>query len=263
MNGAGSPEAPHAALVDRQFGAQAAAYVASAVHAQGPDLDEMAALFAAAPGRLLDLGCGGGHVALRMVGIGAPEGAAVVACDLSPAMLAAVAAQARERGLHQLSTQQGVAEHLPFPDAGFDWVMSRYSAHHWADLDAGLREAARVLRPGGRLVVADVIAPEPVPMDTFLQTIEFIRDPSHVRDYTGAEWRARLERAGLRVAGATTRRLRLEFGSWVARMRTPADSVAVIRALQAAASETVRQYFTVEADGSFTVDTLVIAARRD
>src|SRR5690348_9251200 len=116
------------ALVDQQFGAQAAAYLNSAVHAQGPDLEALAALVAGRDGaRVLDLGCGGGHVSFAV----AKQVREVVAYDLSSDMLAVVAAAARERGLANVSTQQGVAEKLPFAVASFDYVFSRYSAHHW------------------------------------------------------------------------------------------------------------------------------------
>ena len=250
----------HAALVDRQFGDQAAAYVTSVVHATGEDLRQIETLLhGQANARVLDLGCGGGHVALTV----APHVASVVAYDLSPGMLAAVATQAAERGLTQLRTQQGQAESLRFADRSFDWVLSRFSAHHWHDLDAGLRETARVLAPGGHAVFADVIAPPAALADTFLQAIELLRDPSHARDYTQAEWDRRLRQAGLRPLTATPRRLRLDFTSWLARMRTPELHAMAIRSLLDGAPADVRAHFMVEPDHSLTVDTLVVVAERD
>src|SRR6185437_12969138 len=135
-------------------------------------------------GRALDLGCGGGHVSFAV----APHVCEVVAYDLSAEMLAVVATAAHERGLRNLATQQGVAERLPFADASFDYVFSRWSAHHWRDLEAGLREAARVLKPGGTAVFIDTATPAQALLDTFLQAIELLRDPSHVRDYSQVEW---------------------------------------------------------------------------
>ncbi|MDQ0395932.1 class I SAM-dependent methyltransferase [Labrys monachus] len=246
-------------LVTHQFGSQAAAYVASVVHARGEDLEAMAAEVAAArPARVLDLGCGGGHVSFAA----SPFAGTVTAYDLSADMLAAVAGEAARRGLANIRTQQGSAEHLPFADGSFDMVMSRFSAHHWGDVPAALREAFRVAAEGGTLVFADVTAPPRPVSDTFLQTIEMLRDPSHVRDYTVAEWEAMLAAAGFTVTATRAMRLRLDFTSWIARMRTPPVFVEAIRALQAVTSAEVREHFAVEEDGTFTLDTAVFVAKR-
>jgi SAM-dependent methyltransferase len=247
----------HDNLVAGQFGPRAEAYVASAVHAAGPDLDRLAAIAAAhAGGRALDLGCGGGHVAYRL----APHMASVVAYDLSDEMLAAVARTAAERGLANVSVRQGRAERLPFADGAFDFVASRYSAHHWGDLQAGLNEARRVLRPGGHAVFIDGLAPGRPAVDTHLQAVELLRDTSHVRDYGADEWAGALQRAGFDQRSMARYRLRLEFASWVERMRTPPHYVQAILALQAGAPEEVRQALGVEADGSFLLDVILLEA---
>jgi SAM-dependent methyltransferase len=247
------------ALINTQFGARAGAYLTSAVHAQGPDLEALAALVAGkSAARVLDLGCGGGHVSFAV----AKAVREVVAYDLAPEMLAVVSAAARERGFGNLSTQQGVAEKLPFAEASFDYVFSRYSAHHWRDLDLGLREAARALKPGGTAAFVDTVAPGQPLLDTFLQTVELLRDPSHVRDYSRAEWLAAIGRAGLFAGRASEHRVRLDMRSWLERMRTPPVQADAIRALEAVMSESVTQHFAIEADGTFTIDVLTVFATK-
>ncbi len=246
-------------LADRQFSPRAAAYVASLVHAAGEDLDELKAFvaekgFAAA----LDLGCGGGHVGFTM----APYVANVIAYDLSDAMLAAVAREAATRGLANITTRQGKAERLPFDDASFDFVATRYSAHHWLDVPAALREVQRVLKPGAPLLVMDVIAPDDVLSDTFIQTVEMLRDPSHVRDYSVREWTEMLKAAGFAPDAAKRRHIHIDYTSWITRMQTPKVQAEAIRALMAQAPEAVRAHFALEADGSFRLDTASVVATK-
>ena len=244
--------AAHEALVATQFGPHARAYVESAAHAEGADLARLAALVAARPGaRVLDLGCGGGHVTYAV----APHAAEVVATDLSPQMLAAVADEAAARGFRNVRIARGTAEGLPFPDASFDVVLTRMSAHHWHDVGAGLAGMRRVLRQGGLTVVVDVVAPDDAPLhDTFLQAVEILRDPSHVRDYSPTQWLAMLRAAGFTPSAPVVSRLRLDFAPWIARIGTPDLLSQAIRGLQARMPPEVAERFEIEADGSFTID---------
>lgn len=245
----------HEAVVESQFGPRARAYVESAVHAQGEDLQRLNGLARdAGPVRALDLGCGGGHVAYTL----ARHAGTVTATDLSAEMLAAVAATAREKGLPNIETALAPAEDLPFADGAFDFLACRYSAHHWRDFAAGIRQARRVLKPGAPAIFIDAYAPHTALLDTHLQAIELLRDTSHARNYSAAEWLATLAGAGFAVSAMHTWRLRMDFAVWTARMRTPAVNQAAIRALQAAASDAVRSHFAIEDDGSFMLDIQMI-----
>lgn len=247
----------HETIVDDQFGAQANAYVLSAVHAAGDDLDALEAVAAREkPDRAVDVGSGGGHVAYRL----ASHARLVTAVDLSAAMTEAVMGTARQRGLSNIETCVAPAERMPFDDASFDFLACRFSAHHWRDFAAGLREARRIVKPGATAVFIDVVSPGHAGFDTHLQTVEILRDPSHVRDYTASEWMAALDRAGFRVRNTQTRRLRIDYPSWIERMRTPEAHQAAIRSLQRGASAETATYYAIEQDGSFTLDTLQIEA---
>lgn len=175
-------------------------------------------------------------------------------------MLGVVATEATRRELPNITTRQGSVDQMPFADASIDLVVTRFSAHHWRDVRAGLAEIRRVLKPAGTLVVIDVVAAENALFDTVLQTVEILRDASHVRDYRLSEWIAMLQAAGLTVGDNDRWLLPMVFDTWVARMRTPELRVAAIRDVFAQASDEVRQYFRVQPDGTFNIDVAWIQA---
>jgi ubiquinone/menaquinone biosynthesis C-methylase UbiE len=236
--------------VTHQFSRMAANYAVSPVHAAGVDLAKMVqAAELTGEERVLDAGCGAGHTALLF----APHVREVVAFDLSAEMLAQVQALAAERGLANVRIEQGDVEGMPFADESFDLVTSRYSAHHWPQPERALAEIRRVLAPGhGRFLLSDVVSFEEYTTDTFVQAIELLRDPSHVRDHTPAQWLAMLAESGLQGEVVLTWPLRLDFASWVARMATPPEQVAMLRRLLDMAPHEVRSALAVESDHSFT-----------
>ena len=249
----------HHDKVDQQFGSQASAYLTSAVHAAGRDLERLSARLADFPdARLLDMGCGAGHASF----IAAAQVKEVVAYDLSEQMLSVVNGAAKTRGIFNIMTQQGYAEVLPFDDGSFDVVISRYSAHHWHDVGKALREVKRVLKPGGVVIFMDVMSPGHPVLDIWLQTVEALRDTSHVRNYSSGEWLSLFNDAGLVSQNLLCDRLNLEFTSWIARMRTPEALADAIRIYQQSASDEVQHYFELQGDGSFTSDIIMVEAKK-
>jgi len=168
-------------------------------------------------------------------------------------MLSMVSQTAAARGLSGIETRSGGAETLPFAEGTFDLAASRFSAHHWRHLEAGVREMCKVIRPGGCLLMIDSLGHEDPLVDTYLQAIELLRDPSHVRNRSLSQWRSLLGAAGVRDLQWTQWSLRLDFESWVERMRTPPARVEVIRELQRGAAREVHAALGLEADGSFSI----------
>ncbi len=249
------------ARVREAFGESAEAYVASPGHAGGADLNRLVEL--AAPSlsdRALDISTGGGHTALAL----ASHVAHMTASDLTPRMLAAARDFLTASGVTNASYVIADAEKLPFLDASFDLVTVRIAPHHYASITAAVREMARVLVPGGRLVVIDNVAPEDATLDELGNRWEKWRDPSHVRNYTVSEWRSFLADAGLEITDVETQRKVYDFVSWTARMRMPADERAKLEADILAAPAEARAYFAVtESDGrlvSWSADFLIARA---
>jgi SAM-dependent methyltransferase len=211
--------------VRAQFGKTAAAYVSSATHAAGEDLERLIALAAPqASERALDVGCGVGHTLQRV----APVVAFAVGADATLEML--LAGRAGVVTAPNAAFAQSDATALPFADASFDLVTCRLAAHHFSDAASAFREVARVLRRGGRFVLVDNYAPDNPALDAFINELETLRDASHVRNHTLAGWRALLEDAGLRAgteASLLTTKLTTE--NWLERSQTPPDHAAEVR----------------------------------
>jgi ubiquinone/menaquinone biosynthesis C-methylase UbiE len=240
--------------IQQQFGAAASRYATSSYHQLSPDLDAMlAAANCRGQERVLDVGTGTGHTALAF----APHVAAVVGVDFTPAMLDQGRQLAAERGVANVAFEHGDAMALPYADASFDLVTCRVCAHHFTDPARAVREAARVLRPGGQFLLVDSVAPEDPAEDTFFNTIELLRDRCHVRNHRVSEWREMLAAAGFVAEHLDTFAVPLEFEEWVDRIGTPETERAALRALFAGASEAVTARFGLRTGPEWGFDVLI------
>ena len=224
--------------VQNNFGKVAAEYVTSKVHASGPDLAwlvENAALNGSE--RVLDVATGGGHTAFAL----APYAAEVVALDLTQPMLAVARKEAETRGLTNISYVAGDAHELPFANESFDVVTCRHAPHHFPRIQQAVSEWARVLKPGGKLLLVDSASPEEAEAAAVLHEIESLRDPSHMRNHSLTEWTAYLNTAGFHVSSAREWGLFLDIPTWTQRMRTPPESVAAIERLMREATPATRE----------------------
>jgi SAM-dependent methyltransferase len=185
---------------------RADAYRTSPIHSEGEDLDLVVEWCEPGPGvTVLDVATGGGHVARRL----REAGASVVTVDPAPGMKADTTA---------------TAENLPFADASFDAVACRVAAHHFADVLSAVKEMARVAK--SRVVICD---------NTFVseasEEADRARDPSHVRNYSQAEWHSFFELAGLEVADEQFMHRPLEIQPWLDRTQTPPADQERVREL--------------------------------
>lgn len=182
----------------QRFGQFAQGYVASKGHASGSDLERLVELAQPQPDWwMLDIATGGGHTALKF----APLVGRVIALDLTPAMLAAAQRFILEKGVTHAAFTAGDAEQLPFAANTFDLVTSRIAPHHFPNCWQFVQDAARVLRPGGLLIVEDNTVPDDDRAARYVDAFERLRDPSHHRMYAGYEWQGMFLDAGLTVEG--------------------------------------------------------------
>lgn len=193
--------------------------------------------------RALDVATGTGFTALAF----APYVAQVIGLDVSPGMLAQARKHAAEQGIANADFQEGAAEHLPFPDAGFDLVTCRIAPHHFLSVTQFVGEVARVLKPGGRFLLADTSVPDNDPeADHWQNTVEALRDPSHVRNYTPAEWRSFLTEASLTIeAHDDSGGIPITLNDWLTKAGCTPTQSAAVRTEFAAATPAITQTYQI------------------
>jgi len=159
----------------------------------------------------LDVACGPGLLACAFARVVRHA----VGIDLTPAMLDQARKSQADQGLQNLSWHQGDVYSLPFPGSHFSIVSSRFAFHHLEAPLAALQEMCRVVKPGGRVVVADM-APAPEKAAA-LNAEERLRDPSHVRAMAMAELIRLFAQAGLPEPRVSTYRLEGELEDLLSR----------------------------------------------
>jgi ubiquinone/menaquinone biosynthesis C-methylase UbiE len=173
---------------------------------------------------VLDVACGPGIITAAL----ALRAREVVAFDLTPEMLSQARQRCSRAGLTNVTFREGTATEMPFADASFDAVVTRLSLHHFQHPAEPLAEMARVLKPGGALVVADVSSSEVAAESELHNAIEIMRDPSHVRMLPESELLNAIGRAGLMVEEHTHWDEAREFEEWVRIVDDP-DRVSPLR----------------------------------
>jgi ubiquinone/menaquinone biosynthesis C-methylase UbiE len=230
-------------LVQDQFGRNAAHYLTSKPHARGKSLERLITLTAPQKDwRVLDIATGGGHVAYTF----APHVARVWATDITQEMLDQVKSEAAKRGLANVRVAYAKAEALPFEDASLDLVTCRIAPHHFDSIPEFLAEVHRVLKPGATAAIVDNVVPAG-PVGDYINAFERLRDPSHLRAWTMAEWRTAFVAATLAVGHEEELDKIMEFRTWAARY----DAVmqALLRAMLTLAAPEVKAVLDPKGDG--------------
>jgi ubiquinone/menaquinone biosynthesis C-methylase UbiE len=226
-----------------QYAGVAERYATSESHARGDDLawfGERAA--AIRPTLALDVACGGGFSTRALAG----AGHRVVATDLTPE--AAAAARAATSPDLPVTWAAAAAEQLPFRDASFAVVGCRIAPHHFGDVGRFVLESARVLGPGGTLLVVDTTVPEDPDAARWIDDVERLRDPSHVRALPESAWTELVDRAGLRLEETTTVRKGHPLEAWLSRSGCEGDAAEEVRRRMREAPASIVSHWSVELD---------------
>ncbi|NDJ63118.1 MAG: class I SAM-dependent methyltransferase [Chloroflexi bacterium] len=230
-----------------RFSRFAAGYVTSATHAQGHDLDRLLALSEAQPTWIaLDIATGGGHTALKL----APHVRRVIATDYALPMLDAARAFIDAQGLENVRYAPADAENLPFAANRFDLVTCRIAAHHFPDAYRFVCESARVLKPGGRLIVQDHLLPDDAQAAKYIEAFERLRDPSHHQAFADYEWRGMCLDAGLIVDHSEPLRRAAKMIPWAERQGCSPAVIERLHILMVQAPEAVAAWMNIQCAGT-------------
>ena len=228
-------DATHEDLILDQFTRQAT------VFSTAPTITDEDALQmiveAARPGpddRLLDVACGPGLVVCAF----APHVCDATGIDVTPAMLDRARKLAADKDLANVAWRRGDVYSLPYDDASFTIITTRFSFHHFLDPAAVLREMVRVCAAGGRIVVVDDYASEDPAKAAAFNHLEKLRDPSHSRCLTLTELKGFFGAVGLPDPDASFYELRGDVPSLLARsFPNPGDDVKIIEMFKASAAD--------------------------
>jgi len=160
--------------------------------------------------RVLDIATGTGEFARAI----APHVATVVGLDATDAMMEQGKKFIEQAGIENISFQKGVVQELPFQDGTFDIVSSRYAFHHFSDPRPVISEMARVCKPGGHVIIVDIIVPDE---STAVESnyYEWLCDQSYTRALDPGAFETYFRLLGLELVSARTRVLEIDFIEWM------------------------------------------------
>jgi ubiquinone/menaquinone biosynthesis C-methylase UbiE len=215
----------HGELIRDQFTRQATPFSTAAPIASEAALRVIVEAAQARPDdTVLDVACGGGIVVCGF----APHVRHATGIDMTPAMLWRARQLAAEKGVGNVSWQEGDVTRLPYPDGAFTIVVTRFAVHHFPDPPTVFREMVRVCAPGGRIVVVDSYASADPTKAAEFNRLEKLRDPSHVRCLALTELKGLFRTAGLGEPRQTFSELRDTVVNLLARsFPNPGDDATI------------------------------------
>src|ERR1700733_9124695 len=169
----------------------------------------------------IDLACGPGTYTRPL----AARVRHAIGADLTPAMVEKARAEAARDGIANIEFVCADIYALPFADGSAGIVSCGYAFHHMTDPERALAEMARVVQPGGRVAITDIIVPEGCDA-SFQNAVERVRDPSHTTTQSAANFHAMIRSLGLRVVSENIHDNWHDFDVWMSNAcKSPGDLV--------------------------------------
>ena len=221
-----SPDSSHLDKIRERFTETADVFARTVRRTRSEEAEELAerataGLANAKKMLAIDLACGPGTYTRPL----AARVRQAIGADLTPAMVEKARAEAARDGITNIEFVCADIYALPFADGAAGIVSCGYAFHHMTDPARALAEMSRVLQPGGRLAVTDIIVPEGCD-GAFQNHVEQVRDPSHTITQSAANFRAMIRKLGLRVVSEHEHDNWHDFDVWMGNAcKTPGDPV--------------------------------------
>jgi ubiquinone/menaquinone biosynthesis C-methylase UbiE len=248
----------------KTFSKSARRYLDSTDHRTGADLvvisETARALF---PGVTLDIATGAGH-ALRAA---APYSGYALAVDLTAEMLKVAREHLSGAGLNQMGYMQARADRLPLPDESVNLVTCRIACHHFSSIPDFLSEVRRVLAPQGSFVMVDSVVSSDEMAGEFLNKVEKLRDPSHIRSFEVRQWLEFFRKGRLPIASVSTFERIHPFPEWSQRVVLDEKDLQELEKSFQDAPDNLKELFRIEQDSngsiiSYTDEKVIIVAEK-
>ncbi|HEY7413981.1 MAG TPA: methyltransferase domain-containing protein [Ktedonobacteraceae bacterium] len=219
-----TPDSTHNEAIRQEFQKQAASFSDARYTYQ---LDWMIKELDPQPDdAVLDVAAGTGHIARPL----AAQARYVVALDLTPEMLRLGKAEADASGMHNILFELGDAAHIPYLDASFNLVTSRFAVHHFEDPKLQLAEMVRVCRPGGRIGIIDIVVASEPAIAREHNRLERLRDQTHTEAFSLEGLVNLLGKLGAPATRHSTLDAELSVNSWLTSSQTPTERAEQVRA---------------------------------
>ncbi|MBU4076612.1 MAG: methyltransferase domain-containing protein [Euryarchaeota archaeon] len=242
-----------------QFGKQAEAYAKGNIFVDVVHLSEVVKRSGVEKNhRVLDIATGAGFFALEF----AKSAETVLGCDLTLNMILKAREKEKTSGLENTGFLLSDVESLPFPDESFDIVSCRFAFHHFPNPEKALLEMIRVCRD--RLVLVDGVSSEDMEKSIFHNSIEKMRDPSHVRINALSEIEEMFNEAGADITDITHWEISQDFEEWMRRAGTDEKQQKIIEDLMLQSQDGDRTGLQVTQEKGkigFTYDTIILTAK--
>jgi SAM-dependent methyltransferase len=174
-----------------------------------------------------------------------PHVRSVIATDADPEAVHAAQRYVDGAGCANVTCELADAHTLPYDDLSFDAVVCRIGPHHFSEPRRFLGETSRVLKPGGRFLLVDDVAPDDAPGATLMNGFERLRDPRHVRALSVPEWTHLLGESGLQLVHGLRARTCHDFPQWAAKASFEDGRVELLERAIMEMPRPARAYFAV------------------